>query len=64
MLSRWSVVLNVGRDHSAVTQSGCFAGCSWLWVAVYPVTATPSKQPGRVSNTVYVLAPILHALGG
>lgn len=59
------VVRRVGPDHAAVPGSHRLAGSLPLAAAVYPATATPSKQPGRLSKTVYVLArevmcPVFH----
>ena len=42
MLSRWSVVLIVGRDHSANSLDALLAGGSLLWAADYPSAARPS----------------------
>ena len=45
MLSRWSVVLNVGRDHSTVAWHTRLPGCLLLLAAVYP---SAGGTPGGV----------------
>ena len=54
MPSRWSVVLEVGRDHSIVAWHTLLAGCSPLWAAEDP-SAADSGEAGafvRVGSAV------------